>query len=480
MVDHYSVTVPGVESGDVAIHEVTAPFDGALIATCDSADINGVDTALANAHELFRDRDSWLTAEKRIEILKKAGRIMGDMAEELALEAAREGGKPLVDSKVEVARAIDGIQILVETLRTTGGKEIPMGVTKSSLNRMAFTRREPIGPVVAVSAFNHPLNLIVHQVGPAVAVGCPVIVKPAGDTPLSCIRFVNILHEAGLPEKWLQTLVVPDREVATKLVTDERVAFFSFIGSAEVGWGLRSKLANGTRCALEHGGVAPVIVAEDADIDDTIPLLVKAGYYHAGQVCVSVQKIFAHESIAESLAERIAEEASKLITGDPTDPATDVGPIIRHEETDRIDRWVKEAVDGGAKLLCGGEKISNSLYTPTLLFDPPADAKVSTSEIFGPVVCVYSYTDMDAAITLANSLPFAFQASVFTKDLDKAMRAYARLDASALMINDHTAFRVDWMPFAGLRQSGLGIGGMPHTMADMTIEKLMVLRSKEL
>jgi len=405
---------------------------------------------------------------------------MSENAEELAVEAAREGGKPLVDSRVEVARAIDGMQILIETLRTEGGREIPMGINAASLNRLAFTRYEPRGVVVAVSAFNHPLNLIVHQVGPAVAVGAPVIVKPASDTPLSCLRFVKFLHESGLPPEWCQSAVITDRKAATDLVTDPRVAFFTFIGSADVGWGLRSKLAPGTRCSLEHGGVAPVIVGQDADLDDAVPLLTKAGFYHAGQVCVSVQRVFAHESIARSVAEKIAESASALKTGDPTLPDTDVGPLIRNKETDRVGEWVDEAVKAGGELMCGGSKISASCYSPTVVYNPPADSKLSFSEVFGPVVAVYPYKEMDEAIGRANSLPFAFQAAVFTKDIDRALRAYSRLDASAVMINDHTAFRVDWMPFAGLRASGLGVGGMPYAMHDMRIEKMMVMRSKEL
>ena len=225
---------------------------------------------------------------------------------------------------------------------------------------------------------------------------------------------------------------------------------------------------------------APVIVAADADLDDAVPLLVKGGFYHAGQVCVSVQRIFTHEDIARDLAKRIAEQGKAMSVGDPTSAETAIGPLIRPAEADRVHEWVTEAVGAGAELLCGGEKISDNCYPATVLYDPPADTRVSTHEVFGPVVCVYPYRDLDAAIAQANALPFAFQAAVFSKGLDTALRAYRRLDASAVMVNDFTAFRVDWMPFAGLRQSGMGVGGIPHTMADMQIEKMMVLRSGEL
>lgn len=476
MSQHFPLMIPGSSDND-GVLEVKAPFDGSVIATVDTAGSNAVETALTTAYGLYCDRSSWLAAEKRIEILEKTAAIMQSRFEELALEAAREGGKPLVDSRVEVARAIDGIKLCIEHLRTSAGEEIPMGLNAASNGHLAFTTKEPIGVVVAVSAFNHPLNLIVHQVGPAIATGCPVIVKPAEDTPLSCFRFVEILREAGLPEEWCQAMTVNDLAVATQLVTDSRVGFFTFIGSAKVGWMLRSKLAPGVRCALEHGGAAPVIVTEDADINNALPLLAKGGLYHAGQVCVSVQRIFAHESIAESLAASLAEIAKKQIVGDPTLEETEIGPLIRPGEVDRVEAWVNEAQEAGTKVLSGGKRISDSCYECTVLYDPPMDSIVSQNEIFGPVINIYPYSNMDEAIDKANSLPFSFQASVFAQDIDKALKAARNMDAAAVMINNHTAFRVDWMPFAGLKQSGLGVGGIPHTMHDMQVDKLIVLRS---
>ena len=265
-IPHFPLLIPGGPAG-AKTTEVTAPYDGSPIATVATGGQEAVETALTTGHALYTDRAKWLSPTRRIEILDAAASIMETRADELAIEAAREGGKPLPDSIVEVARAIDSVRICIETLRTESGEVIPMNVNAASAQRMAFTRHEPIGVVVAVSAFNHPLNLIAHQVAPAVATGCPVIVKPAEVTPLSCFRFVEILHEAGLPPEWCQALVTDGREVSEALVTDPRVAFFSFIGSARVGWHLRSKLAPGARCALEHGGAAPVIVAPDVDMD---------------------------------------------------------------------------------------------------------------------------------------------------------------------------------------------------------------------
>jgi acyl-CoA reductase-like NAD-dependent aldehyde dehydrogenase len=263
-------------------------------------------------------------------------------------------------------------------------------------------------------------------------------------------------------------------------VSDPRTAFLSFIGSAKVGWMLRSKLAAGARCALEHGGVAPVIVAADADLDDAIPLLARGAFYHAGQVCVSVQRVYAARSIAADLAGRLADAARSMVVGDPTLPDTDVGPLIRPDEVQRVDEWVREAIDAGATCACGGEAISETCYAPTVLLDPPDNCRVSREEVFGPVVCVYSYDDFDDALARANALPFSFQAAVFTNALDTAWRVARRIDAATVMINDHTAFRVDWMPFAGLRVSGHGIGGIPYTMHEMQIQKQMVFRSREL
>ncbi|MDH5517397.1 MAG: aldehyde dehydrogenase family protein [Gammaproteobacteria bacterium] len=480
MSKHYPLMIADQQIAAAGLLEVKAAFDAELIASVDTAGPAAVESALETADALFKNKQDWLPVARRIEIFESAAEIMLQSAEELALNAAQEGGKPLLDSRIEVTRAIDGIKNCIELMRNNHGEEIPMSINASSANRLAMTRREPIGVVVAVSAFNHPLNLIVHQIGPALAAGCPVIIKPAEDTPLSCFDLINIFREAGLPAEYCQALVVSDLTVATQLVTDPRVGFFSFIGSAKVGWMLRSQLAAGTRCALEHGGVAPVIIAADADLDDVLPLLAKGGFYHAGQVCVSVQRVFAEASVAREVAQRLAELGNNMTIGDPMLASTEIGPLIRPQETRRISDWVNEAISEGAECLAGGKAISDSCYPATVLYQPDRSSKVSVNEIFGPVIAVYAYEDINDAIAQANALPFAFQAAVCTSNIDTAMHVYKNINASALMINDHTAFRVDWMPFAGLKQSGLGVGGIPHTFRDMQTEKLLVLRSKNL
>lgn len=455
---------------------VVQAFDRAPIAEV------GFDTAAALEHKLsaaervFRDRDGWLAPHARIAILRRLAALMDAKRDHLALQIAREGGKPLPDAIIETTRAIDGVHNAADELRNFAGREIPMGLSAASEGRWAFTTREPIGVVAAISAFNHPLNLIVHQVAPAIAVGCPVIIKPASATPLSCLEFVAMVHEAGLPEPWCQSFLPEGNDLAEALVTDRRIAFLSFIGSARVGWSLHAKLAHGARSALEHGGVAPAIVDRSADLAKVIEPIVKGGYYHAGQVCVSTQRIFVHDAVADDFTQALIARVERLRTGDPTRKDTEVGPLIQPREADRVAEWVEEAVRGGAQLATGGKRLSETTLEPTVLLDPASDARVTTQEIFGPVVAVYRYTDLDEAIARANSLPTAFQASVFAQDIDVALRAANRLDASAVMINEPTAFRTDWMPFAGRRESGYGTGGIPYTMRDMSQEKMVLMR----
>jgi len=332
--------------------KVVRPFDGALIKEIPIQTADQVEQCMDRAYQAFKNTKTWLAAHHRVEILERTVEIMSERIEELTLLAASEGGKPYQDSKVEVERAINGVKLAIEHIPQIKGEEIPMGHTASSANRLAFTQCEPIGVVVSVSAFNHPLNLIVHQTVPAIAVGAPVVIKPAKTTPLSCLAFIDILREAGLPQAWCQA-VICENDVTEKMVTDPRVNFFSFIGSGRIGWMLRSKLSPGTRCALEHGGVAPVIIdksrtTEGDALAELVESLTKGGFYHAGQVCVSVQRVYVPEDDCESIANMVAEKAKKLVVGDSTDPNTEVGPLITPGEVDRVEKWVDEARDLGS------------------------------------------------------------------------------------------------------------------------------------
>ena len=265
-------------------------------------------------------------------------------------------------------------------------------------------------------------------------------------------------------------------ELASKLVSDERIDFFSFIGSAKVGWMLRSKLSAGTRCALEHGGMAPTFVTQSADLDLSSKLLIRGGFYHAGQVCVSVQRVFIHKKIFDDFLDLFTKNLENFKIGDPLDKKTDIGPLIRPSEVERVHSWIKEAEKDGAKLLAGGQKISETSYDKTILLNPNDSSTISKNEVFGPVVCIYAYDDFDKTIEKANSTDVSFQASIFSNEIKEVLNFYDKINASAVFHNDHTAFRVDWMPFAGLKHSGYGVGGIKYTMEDMQIDKMLILK----
>jgi len=459
--------------------EVNSPYNEDHLHTFSYTSKQSAFDALEKAFDLYNNRKKWLDTSVRIQILEKFAALVNNKVEELAKQAALEGGKPLKDSIIEINRAVNGVKVAIEEIGKLHGTEIPMGLTISSAQRFAHTYREPRGVVLAISAFNHPFNLIIHQVITAIAAGCPVLIKPALSTPMSCKSIVDLLSEAGLPDGWCQMLLC-ENTVTEQLVGDRRISYLTFIGSARVGWYLRSKLAPGASCALEHGGAAPVIIDETADLDGSVPLLTLGGFYHAGQVCVSVQRIYLHRTIAKQFCQKFVEATKTLKSGDPLDPDTDVGPLILKREVDRVDLWVKEAVESGAEILCGGYKLSETTYAPTVLLNPADKARVSQEEIFGPVVVLYTYDELDEAISRANAPDFFFQASIFTRNMETALYASRELKGMAVMVNDHTAFRVDWMPFGGHRQSGLGLGGIGHTMRDMTIERMVVFRSTAL
>src|SRR3954453_755215 len=379
--------------------QIVQAFDREPIAEIPVDNAAALEAKLEAATRAFRDRNSWPKSHERIAVLRRLAALVEQRRDHFAHQIAREGGKPLTDAVIEVGRAVDGVRNAAEELRNFAGREIPMGLTPASTDRWAFTTKEPIGVVGAISAFNNPPNLIVPPVVPAISVGCPVIVKPASATPLSCIDFVALVREAGLPEPWCQTFIPNSSDLAERLSTDPRMAFVSFIGSARVGWRLHHKLAPGTRSALEHGGVAPPLLDRSADLPRIIEPMVKGGYYHAGQVCVSTQRIFVHADIEAEFLERFTTQVAALRVGDPCLLETEVGPLIQPREADRVASWVEEAVAGGGRAVVGGERLSETTLSPMVLLDPPRDARISHEEAFGPVTCVYPYADLDEAIT---------------------------------------------------------------------------------
>lgn len=454
---------------------VYSPYDRREVGRLPLQSAEEVRAARDRAVALYRDRSTWLPLHERIAILKAFGKRIEEAKEEIIKEAILEGGKPFQDTKVEVERSLSGIDAVLSSAYTLKGEQIPMGATASSEGRIAFTLQEPLGPLLAISAFNHPVNLIMHQALPALITGCPLLLRPASTTPLSAQRLLSLLHEAGLPSEWAELLIC-NHDALAPLIQDPEIRFLHFIGSAEVGWKLKSTVAKTTHTLLEHGGAAPLILAPDADLERALPAICKGAFYHAGQVCVSLQRLFFHTSQKEKLLDALTARMQKLKVGDPLDPATEVGPLIEPSILPRLSSWVEEAVQGGATLLCGGTPISETLFQPTLLLNPPQEAKVSCEEIFGPVLCLYSYEKIEEAIERANRPPFTFQAALFGQDIDQVYAIAKGLKACAVIINDHTAFRADWMPFGGAEESGWGMGGYPYTIKDLLFSKLVVMK----
>lgn len=469
----HPLRLPGYRAADPDWREVVCPFDREPIAEVEFASADAVAHAIGAASTAHAD---WSTSPiwRRAEVLRAAAGSIRARRDELAQWIAAEGGKPLKDATIEATRAAVTLESCADAVLHLHGEAMNMERAPGTENRLAFTVREPIGVVLAISAFNHPLNLACHQAGAAIAAGNACILKPASSTPVSALVLADILREAGLPDGVLQVVPAAGSDIAS-LVEHPAVRFITFIGSAEVGWGIRRRAADGTRLAMEHGGNAASIVLADADLDRAVPLITRGAFYHAGQVCVSTQRLYVERSIEPALRERLVAAAEALVCGDARDADTDVGPLIEPEEVVRVHAWVGRARAAGAEVLLGGEPLRETVYGTTVIRGAPEDADVIAKEIFGPVVAIQPVASLDEAIGKVNASPNPFQSSIFTQDVDRAFDAARRVDAATYMVNDLTAFRVDWMPFGGRRHAGLSMGGTDHGVRDMTQEKLIVL-----
>jgi acyl-CoA reductase-like NAD-dependent aldehyde dehydrogenase len=460
---------------DVRYVDVINPSNGELIKKliCDSA--AQIENKIQASHRCYMEMSSRLNVAQRIRILEAVLSQMLVQQNELAMLIATEGGKPLIDALVEAQRAAFGVKLAIGYLLSDGSNTTPINSYPSADHYEMTVTHQPIGSVIAVSAFNHPLNLVTHQIVSAFAAGCPCLIKPAADTPLSCIKLIQLFTEAGTPPGWIDYVITTDNELAQSIVTDPRFAFFSFIGSAKVGWYLRSKLPPGTRCALEHGGIAPAFVDETADIERAVKSLTRGAFYHAGQVCVSTQRIYIAQSIFQQFKQQFCDQVDKLRVGDACDPTTQIGPLIRQAEADRVGAWVDESKTLGAEVCIGGKPLKGQFYSPTVLSDVPANAMLNTHEVFGPVCCLSPYTDLDGQIQQLNNEAYSFHSAVFSNSNTFIQKLYSELHTGCLMVNEHTAFRHDAMTFAGLKQSGLGAGGMSKSIHHMQTEKLKIM-----
>lgn len=451
--------------------EVRAPYDGSVIATTFRPGPEHIEAAVRAAERAFettRKMGAW----ERQRILRAIAEGITVRREELARTIALEAGKPIRTALAEVDRAIFTSTLAAEESVRIGGEWLPLDLLPSTAGRWAIVRRYPLGPILAITPFNFPLNLVLHKVAPAIASGCAIVHKPASQTPLSSLLLAEIVEQAGWPAGALNVLPLggPDTE---PLVADDRLKLLSFTGSAAVGWALKARSGK-KRVTLELGGNAGVIVHDDADLDYAAERCVAGGFSYAGQSCISVQRILVHRRAFDKFLASFVPGVQRLKLGDPLDEATDVGPMISEPDAARAAQWIEEAVADGAKLLCGGKR-RGSLVKPTVLTGTSPKMRVNCLELFAPVVTVEPYDDFADAVRQVNASSFGLQAGIFTRDLKLLFSAYDELEVGGVMAGDVPTFRVDSMPYGGVKDSGLGREGLRYAIEEMTERKLLVM-----
>jgi aldehyde dehydrogenase (NAD+) len=451
--------------------EVKSPYDDSVVAEIGVPTEADVEEGIATAAETFRE-SRFLSVAARSAALDHISKRLAETLDENAELIAREGGKPLKWAKVEGARAVSTFRWASEVLRHGDDELMRLDTEAAFGSRIGLLRRFPFGPVFGITPFNFPLNLVAHKVAPALAVGAPIVVKPASATPMGALRLAEFFAETDLPKGMYQVLPVRS-SVAEQMARDERFRKISFTGSPDIGWYLKG-LDPKKRVTLELGGNAGVIVHSDADLDLAAARIAFGGYYQAGQSCISVQRVLVASEVYEDFAARLVKEVENLKTGDPMDPAVDVGPVIQRSEVERIDAWVKEAVSQGAEILTGGT-FEGPFYHPTLLSEVKPEMKVCREEIFGPVVTISPYETFDEAIRVVNDSRFGLQAGVFTNDINRAFQAHREIEVGGVIVNDISAFRADQMPYGGSKESGFGREGLRFAMEEMTEPRIMVL-----
>jgi acyl-CoA reductase-like NAD-dependent aldehyde dehydrogenase len=449
---------------------VRNPFNEGLIAEVHFGTAIEVDKAIGGAvgsFEVTRHLPSW----RRADILENVSRMISATREGFARTIALEAGKPIRSARTEVDRAIFTFKIAAEEAKRIYGEIVPLDWLPGAESREGQIRQVPRGPVVAITPFNFPLNLVAHKVAPAMAVGNPIILRPAPQTPITALKLGKIILEAGWPGGAIS--VIPTTvEDATQLVEDDRIKFLSFTGSAKVGWSLKQR-AGLKPITLELGGNAATIVHRDAPVGYAASRVAWGGFTFSGQTCISVQRVYVHADIYSEFIDRLLPEVQKLKVGDPLAEETDIGPVINHTAAQRIELWLKEATDRGAKIITGGTRRGN-LWEPTVAESVPEDSQLSCAEVFGPVICLCQYTDVDDALASANRSDYGLQAGLFTQDLRLIEKAFEQLEVGGLIVNDVSTFRMDHMPYGGVKRSGLGREGLRYAIQEMTETKLVV------
>jgi acyl-CoA reductase-like NAD-dependent aldehyde dehydrogenase len=451
--------------------DVRSPYSGEIVGRVAKAGAAETRRALDAAERALAEP---LPAHKRAEILVKVAGYLGRRHDEVARLISDEAGKPLKAARVEAARAMSTYTYAAVAARTLAGDVVPMEGSQAGEGKLAFTIRVPIGIVGAISPFNFPLNLVAHKLAPALAAGCPVVLKPASQTPLSALLLAELEEEAGLPAGWLSVLVGPASEIGDVLVEDARVKMITFTGSSAVGWGIRER-APKKRVSLELGNATPVIVDETADLEDVTSRVAANGYSFAGQSCISIQRVYVQRTVYDDFVAKLTPKVEALKLGDPADEETDVGPVIDEDARGRILEWIEEARARGARVLTGGE-LEGDLLRPTLLADAPPDVKVSCEEVFGPVVVVNAYDELDEAIRFSNATRYGLQAGIFTQRVDAALRAARELEFGGVTVNEAPTFRADQMPYGGVKDSGNTREGPSYAVREMTEERVVVMQ----
>jgi acyl-CoA reductase-like NAD-dependent aldehyde dehydrogenase len=457
-----------VETG--AWKEVRSPFSGDVVGRV--AEGGAAETRQA-VDAAARAMAEPLPAHRRSEILDGVADLVAERHDDIARTISSEAGKPMKAARVEAERAVSTYRSAAAEARRIQGEVVPMDASPAGLGKLAFTVRLPIGIVGAISPFNFPFNLVAHKVAPALAAGCAVVLKPAGQTPLSALLLAELEQEAGLPPGWLNVVVGPASEIGDVLVEDERVRLISFTGSAEVGWKLRERAAR-KKVLLELGNATPVIVEADADLEEAAAKTAANAFSFAGQSCISVQRVYVQRDAYDDFLERFLPKVKALRVGDPADEETDVGPVIDDDARERILAWVEEAKSQGATVLAGGDA-ADGLVRPTVLADVTPEMKVSCLEVFGPLCTVTAYGTLDEALDLANGTEFGLQAGIFTSNVRTALAAGRTLEFGGVMVNEAPTFRADQMPYGGVKASGNTREGPPYSVREMTEERLVVL-----
>ena len=453
--------------------EVRSPYDNSLVGEVPLATPEDVNKAIEAAKKAFPIISS-LPAHKRSEILEKTSDIIHAQREEFAKSISEESGKPIREARVEVARSFQTFKFAAEEAKRIYGETIPMDAAIGGEGRFAYVERIPLGVIACITPFNFPLNLVSHKVGPAIAAGNSVVLKPASATPITSLKLARVLEESGVPSGAFNVITGSGGTIGDLLVTDERIAMITFTGSAEVGKRIK-QLAGMKRVTLELGSNSAVIVEEDGDMNQAVPRIVAGGFGNSGQTCISVQRVYVHKNIFKDFLSKLIPAVEKLKLGHPLSDDTDISSMISHKDAVRVIDWIEEAKRGGAKVLTGGEAKGNTVK-PTVLTSVKPDMKVSRMELFGPAIVVGEYNTLDEAISLVNNSTYGLQAGIYTKDLNKALLAARRLEVGGVMINDVPTYRADHMPYGGVKDSGSGREGLRYAVEEMTERKLVCIK----